>query len=51
MRWRWRRRRAAARALFVGLGGGTQVHMLTRLARPKLVTLIERDPDDDHDRV
>ena len=32
-------------ALFVGLGGGTQVHLLTRLARPKLVTLIERDPE------
>ena len=26
-------------------GGGTQVHLLTRLARPKLVTLIERDPE------
>src|SRR5216117_3054140 len=31
-------------ALFVGLGGGTQVHLLERLARPRLVTVIERDP-------
>jgi spermidine synthase len=32
------------RALLVGLGGGTQVHLLSRLARPRQVTVIERDP-------
>jgi spermidine synthase len=32
------------RALLVGLGGGTQVHMLQRLAEPREVTVIERDP-------
>jgi len=31
-------------ALLIGLGGGTQVHLLQRLARPRLVTVIERDP-------
>ena len=31
-------------ALFVGLGGGTQVHLLHRMTRPRLVTVIERDP-------
>src|SRR2546426_1132291 len=31
-------------ALFVGLGGGTQIHLLERLARPRLITGIERDP-------
>jgi spermidine synthase len=31
-------------ALFVGLGGGTQVHLLRQLAQPRLVTVIERDP-------
>src|SRR2546428_5542467 len=31
-------------ALFVGLGGGTQIHLLERLARPRLITVIERDP-------
>ena len=31
-------------ALFVGLGGGTQIHLLRRLARPRLITVIERDP-------
>jgi spermidine synthase len=31
-------------ALLVGLGGGTQVHLLARLAQPRLVTVIERDP-------
>jgi hypothetical protein len=31
-------------ALFVGLGGGTQIHLLRRLARPGLITVIERDP-------
>jgi spermidine synthase len=35
---------ARPRALLVGLGGGTQVHLLGRLARPRAVTLIERDP-------
>lgn len=30
--------------LFVGLGGGTQVHLLHQMARPRLVTVIERDP-------
>src|SRR6059058_1803455 len=30
-------------ALFVGLGG-TQIHLLERLARPRLITVIERDP-------
>jgi protein-L-isoaspartate O-methyltransferase len=33
-----------ATALLIGLGGGTQVHLLARLARPRLVTVIERDP-------
>jgi len=33
-----------ARALLVGLGGGTQIHLLSRLVRPRLVTVIERDP-------
>lgn len=32
------------RVLLVGLGGGTQVHMLTRLAQPREITVIERDP-------
>jgi protein-L-isoaspartate O-methyltransferase len=32
------------RALLVGLGGGTQVHMLHRLAQPRELTVIERDP-------
>jgi protein-L-isoaspartate O-methyltransferase len=32
------------RALLVGLGGGTQVHMLQRLAQPRAITVIERDP-------
>lgn len=44
----WWRALALARprssALLVGLGGGTQVHLLERLARPRLVTVIERDP-------
>lgn len=31
-------------ALFVGLGGGTQVHLLRQFAQPRLVTVIERDP-------
>jgi len=29
--------------LFVGLGGGTQVHLLERFARPRAVSIIERD--------
>ena len=33
-----------ATALLIGLGGGTQVHLLEKLARPRLVTVIERDP-------
>ncbi|HEU4367213.1 MAG TPA: class I SAM-dependent methyltransferase [Methylomirabilota bacterium] len=35
---------ARPRVLLVGLGGGTQVHLLTRLARPREVAVIERDP-------
>ena len=31
-------------ALLIGLGGGTQVHLLRQLSRPRLVTVIERDP-------
>jgi spermidine synthase len=30
--------------LLVGLGGGTQLHLLHRLVRPRLLTVIERDP-------
>jgi spermidine synthase len=30
--------------LLVGLGGGTQVHLLRELARPRRLTIIERDP-------
>ena len=30
--------------LFVGLGGGTQIHLLRQLARPRWITVIERDP-------
>jgi hypothetical protein len=33
-----------ASALLVGLGGGTQVHLLDARARPRLITVIERDP-------
>jgi hypothetical protein len=33
-----------SRALLVGLGGGTQVHMLQHLAQPRELTVIERDP-------
>ena len=32
------------RVLLVGLGGGTQVHMLQREISPRLITVIERDP-------
>lgn len=31
-------------ALLVGLGGGTQIHLLRRLRAPRVVTVIERDP-------
>src|SRR2546426_544320 len=31
-------------ALFVGLGGGTQIHLLERLARPRPITVIQRGP-------
>jgi hypothetical protein len=30
--------------LLVGLGGGTQIHLLRRIARPRRITVIERDP-------
>jgi hypothetical protein len=30
--------------LFVGLGGGTQIHLLRRAVTPRAVTVIERDP-------
>lgn len=32
------------RALLVGLGGGTQAHVLAQRAQPRLVTVVERDP-------
>jgi hypothetical protein len=32
------------RALLVGLGGGTQAHLLARMARPRELVVIERDP-------
>ena len=31
-------------ALLVGLGGGTQIHLLHRLSAPRLITVIEHDP-------
>jgi spermidine synthase len=31
-------------ALFVGLGGGTQVHLLRRIARPRRIVAVEHDP-------
>jgi spermidine synthase len=34
---------ARSRVLFVGLGGATQVHLLRRHSRPRLITVIERD--------
>ncbi len=34
-----------ASVLLVGLGGGTQLHLLAWLARPRSVTVIEHDPD------
>jgi spermidine synthase len=30
--------------LMVGLGGGTQIHLLRRLVRPRRISAIERDP-------
>jgi spermidine synthase len=30
--------------LFVGLGGGTQIHLLHQMTTPRSVTVIERDP-------
>ncbi len=30
--------------LLVGLGGGTQIHLLRRLRAPRFVTVVERDP-------
>ena len=35
---------ARSSVLLVGLGGGTQLHLLHRLAPPRTVTVIERDP-------
>jgi spermidine synthase len=32
------------RVLLLGLGGGTQVHLLKRDANPRLISVIERDP-------
>ena len=32
------------RVLLVGLGGGTQIHLLRALAKPRAVTAVERDP-------
>jgi spermidine synthase len=32
------------RALVVGLGGGTQLHLLRELGRPREITAVERDP-------
>ena len=32
------------RVLLVGLGGGTQLHLLRELARPRAMTAVERDP-------
>jgi spermidine synthase len=31
-------------ALLIGLGGGTQIHILRALRRPRAITVIERDP-------
>jgi hypothetical protein len=35
---------ARAAILLIGLGGGTQIHLLRELARPRTLTVIERDP-------
>ena len=32
------------RALLVGLGGGTQLHLLRAIAKPRALTAVERDP-------
>ena len=32
------------RALLVGLGGGTQLHLLRALAKPRAIAAVERDP-------
>src|SRR5207247_2156857 len=32
------------RALIVGLGGGTQLHLLRAIAKPRALTAVERDP-------
>jgi spermidine synthase len=32
------------RVLLVGLGGGTQIHLLKRLTRPRAIVAVERDP-------
>jgi len=32
------------RVLLVGLGGGTQVHLLRRITRPRAIVAVERDP-------
>jgi hypothetical protein len=37
-------RRRQSTALLVGLGGGTQVHLLAERIRPRLISVIERDP-------
>jgi hypothetical protein len=37
-------RRPHSTALLVGLGGGTQVHLLAEQIRPRLIVVIERDP-------
>jgi hypothetical protein len=36
---------ARSTALFVGLGGGTQLHLLARVTVPRCLTIIERDPE------
>jgi spermidine synthase len=35
---------ARPRVLLVGLGGGTQIHIVRMLARPREITAVERDP-------
>jgi hypothetical protein len=37
-------RRRQSTALLVGLGGGTQVHLLAERIRPRRISVIERDP-------
>ena len=36
---------ARSTALFVGLGGGTQLHLFGRVTVPRCLTVIERDPE------